>query len=146
MGLREKWVDKQNSTNGIDGNNIDANDINVIAHAVIDLEENGTGGSGSASGVIEFSNGIQLKAVGDEIFVYKDGEFQDTFVTTSDGKHIVSASLAGKAEADVNGNFIDEHYATKEEVGNIETALDNIIAEQEAIIAIQNSLIGGDNS
>lgn len=39
----------------------------------------------------------------------------------------------------------DNKFATKEEVGNIETALDNIIAEQEAIIAIQNALIGGDS-
>lgn len=35
--------------------------------------------------------------------------------------------------------------ADKSDIGDIETALDNIIAEQEAIIAIQNSLIGGDS-
>ena len=35
-------------------------------------------------------------------------------------------------------NKLDEHYATKEEVGNIETVLDSIIA-------IQNSLIGGES-
>ena len=38
---------------------------------------------------------------------------------------------------DYLGNLIPEHYATKKEVGNIETALNNIIA-------LQNSLIGGD--
>jgi hypothetical protein len=38
---------------------------------------------------------------------------------------------------DALGNCIHNTYATKEEVGNIETALDNIIA-------IQNQLIGGD--
>lgn len=31
-----------------------------------------------------------------------------------------------------------------EKIGNIETALDGIIAEQESIIAIQEALIGGD--
>ena len=44
-----------------------------------------------------------------------------------------------------NKEEADNKFATKEEVGNIETALDNIIAEQEAIIAIQNALIGGDS-
>lgn len=46
----------------------------------------------------------------------------------------------------VNGN--DTAKASWQEwldIGNIETALDNIIAGQEAIIAIQNALIGGDN-
>ena len=37
---------------------------------------------------------------------------------------------------DSSGRLIEETYATKEEVGNIETALDNIIL-------LQNSLIGG---
>lgn len=43
---------------------------------------------------------------------------------------------ADRADMDSQGNVINEHYATKAEIGNIETALDNIIA-------IQNSLIGG---
>lgn len=41
-----------------------------------------------------------------------------------------------QAVADANNNPIHETYATKGELGNIETALDNIIA-------IQNQLIGG---
>lgn len=48
------------------------------------------------------------------------------------------------AARDLLQRYIHETYATKEEVGNIETALDTIIAEQERIIAIQNALIGGD--
>ena len=36
--------------------------------------------------------------------------------------------------------------AIQEELGDIETALDTIIADQEAIIAIQNALIGGGNA
>lgn len=39
--------------------------------------------------------------------------------------------------------------ATKEyvdiKIGDIDTALDNIIAQQESIIAIQNALIGGES-
>jgi hypothetical protein len=41
-----------------------------------------------------------------------------------------------KSYKDIAGNVIHETYATKKEVGNIETALDNIIS-------IQNQLIGG---
>ena len=41
----------------------------------------------------------------------------------------------------------DEECVTKEEfdntVGNVEALLDNVISEQESIIAMQNSLIGG---
>ncbi len=51
----------------------------------------------------------------------------------------------GKSIEVYNKEEADNKFATKEEVGNIETALDNIIAEQEAIIAIQNALIGGDS-
>ncbi len=43
--------------------------------------------------------------------------------------------VCGKANRDKLGNVINEYYATKEEVGDISTALDNIIA-------IQNTLLG----
>ena len=76
------WKDKQD---GVDF--ITADDVNSLAHAIEDLEENG-GGSG---GII------------------------DAYT---------------KQEADAK-------FATKEEVGDIETALDGIIA-------IQENLIGGD--
>ena len=49
----------------------------------------------------------------------------------------VKPFISREAECDKEGNFIHETYATKKEVGNIETALDGIIA-------IQNQLIGGD--
>lgn len=66
-----------------------------------------------------------------------------------DGNVIVQeAHSAELATEDSEGNNIHETYATKAEVsaqmGDIETALDSIIAEQEAIISIQNQLIGGD--
>lgn len=41
------------------------------------------------------------------------------------------ANSALSAVRDTNGNLIPEHYATKKELGDIETALDSIIAIQE---------------
>lgn len=45
MALKDTWVDK---INGVDYN--DAEDINKVAQAVIELEENGVGGAGEAGG------------------------------------------------------------------------------------------------
>ena len=138
MGLKEKWVDRQNSTNGIDGNNIDANDINEIARAVIDLEENGTGGDDSPKDAIKFSNGIQLRVNKEEqtieFYNSNTGESKALFFVDADSGTIY-ADEAFWAFCDSSGNTFEEHYATKEEVGNIETALD-------AIIALQNSYSG----
>lgn len=60
------------------------------------------------------------------------GELPAARATLSD-----EASIAYKADADGFGNLIHTTYATKAEVGDIETALDGIIA-------IQNTLMGGD--
>ena len=49
-----------------------------------------------------------------------------------------TSSRSNVAQYDAEGNYISDTYAKKEEIGNIETALDSIIA-------IQNSLIGGDS-
>lgn len=73
--------------------------------------------------------------------------------------HIISQYRSNAYTLDWNGNAWfagditvgenNEKLVTDEDInkilGDIETALDNIIAEQEAIIAIQNSLIGGDS-
>lgn len=53
--------------------------------------------------------------------------------------HLVNAYTSRSTYADSEGNLIVDTYATKEEVGNIETALDSIIT-------IQNELIGGGNA
>lgn len=55
---------------------------------------------------------------------------------TSGSLIVNTAQNSAKAETDWNNNVIHTTYATKAEVGDIETALDNIIA-------IQNTLIGG---
>ena len=82
MELKDTWVDKIN-----DVDDVNADDINKIAHAVIDLEEIDTEMSDTSN------NAVQNKVI---------------------------------------KNYIDES------IGDIETALDSIIA-------IQNSLIGGDS-
>lgn len=55
------------------------------------------------------------------------------FAMSADGARIAGNSDC--ADKDFYGNYIHLTYATKEEVGNIETALDGIIA-------IQNQLMG----
>ena len=45
-----------------------------------------------------------------------------------------TASRTNVAKYDDEGNYIPDTYATKGEIGNIETALDNIIALQENLI------------
>ena len=55
---------------------------------------------------------------------------------TSGDTIVATAHAAAKAETDWNNNVIHTTYATKAEIGDIETALDGIIA-------IQNTLIGG---
>ena len=44
--------------------------------------------------------------------------------------------ICGKANRDKLGNVINEFYATKEEVGDISTALDNIIAIDNALMGV----------
>ena len=99
------------------------------------------GGDNSPKGAIEFSNGIQLRVNKDrsgiEFYDPDTGDTKTLFIIGDDGGIIYAteADDAYFAMCDADGNFINEHYATKEEVGNIETALD-------AIIALQNSYSG----
>lgn len=58
-----------------------------------------------------------------------------SYVNTFKEQVINGDIICGKANRDNLGNIINEYYATKEEVGDISTALDNIIA-------IQNNLLG----
>lgn len=58
-----------------------------------------------------------------------------SYVDTFKGQIMNGNIVCGKANRDSLGNVINETYATKAEVGDIETALDGIIA-------IQNTLLG----
>ena len=60
-----------------------------------------------------------------------------SLVNNTFGENVWEILQETKAYYDALGRGIHNTYATKDEVGNIETALDNIIA-------IQNQLIGGD--
>ncbi len=83
---------------------------------------------------------IEEAPIDGQDYVRRDGEW----ISSNDPVNgvvvfrAITADEADMAYADGSGNNIEQTYATKDEVGNIETALDNIIA-------IQNSLIGGDS-
>lgn len=87
----------------------------------------------------EFSNGIQLKAEGEDVLLIKDGVEQGTFIKTLVDKTYVFAELADRANLaskadlaayaetasmDENKNIIHEHYATKEEVNSTKTVFE----------------------
>lgn len=75
-------------------------------------------------------------------------------VTEIEGGHRVTiADVNGEKSFDIldgeSMEFNPESFASVEyvdnKIGDIDTALDNIIAQQESIIAIQNALIGGES-
>ena len=80
---------------------------------------------------------------------------QDVLVSGKNIKSVNGKSLLGEGNLELSIE-VDQTYnptsknaqsgvAVAEAIGNIETALNEIIAEQETIIAIQNALIGGGN-
>ena len=128
------WIDKQNNID-----TVDADDINGIAHAVEDLELVAHIHSNKEI-LDEISEApvthTELNAYA-TISALEDGTIQPFNALNADlAVFADQATLAERATADVAGNDIMDTYATKAEVGNIETALDGIIA-------IQNALIGG---
>ena len=56
---------------------------------------------------------------------------------------IIDTEMSSESENAVQNKVIKKYVDNM--VGDIGTALDDIIAEQEAIIAVQNSLIGGES-
>ena len=78
---------------------------------------------------------------------------QDVLVSGKNIKSVNGKSLLGEGNLELSIE-VDQTYnptsknaqsgvAVAEAIGNIETALDKIIAEQETMIAIQYALIGG---
>lgn len=80
--------------------------------------------------------GIALDGVINGGVEVKKANYSTSAGKASQATYANEASNAYQATADGNGNDITITYATKSEVGDIETALDGIIA-------IQNTLIGG---
>ena len=82
----------------------------------------------------------------DKYYVRQNGQWIDSMTPglmvfgSQEANSALYAGEAGKADVavmDTQNRFITDTYATKDEVGDIESALDSIIA-------IQNLLIGGD--
>lgn len=114
MELKDTWVDK---IEGVD--DAGANDINNIAHAVIDIENNKT------TSISENPSNTKYpteKAVADYVSEQGGGAVDTEMSDTS----------TNAVQNKVIKKYVDEN------VGDIETALDSIIA-------IQNELIGGDS-
>ena len=99
---------------------------------------------GGVSGT--FSN-FQIE-FGAEATSYEPYVAPTTYTPNADGTlEIPSLSPAMTLFADAEGVNIEVEYNKdiNAVLGGVEAALDSIIAEQEAIISIQNSLIGGDS-
>ena len=114
------------------------NELESLFATKEELENLGGGGDNSPKGAIKFSNGIQLRVNEEEhtieFYNSNTGEAKTLFIVGEESG-VICADEALWAFFDSSGNTFEEHYATKEEVGNIETALD-------AIIALQNSYSG----
>lgn len=117
MALKDNWTDLEDAIDGVpdSGSDITVEPINAIAHAVIDLEKN-------SGGQVDLSN------------YYTKPETQ-MLIDTQDH----ATTLWVNNELRILKEDADATYATKEEVGNIEDAITEIIA-------LQNSYIGGEAS
>lgn len=116
MALKDTWIDLEDAVEGVpdSGSDITVEPINAIAHAVIKLEKN--------SGNVDLSN-------------YYTKQETQMLIDTQDH----ATTLWVNNELRILKEDADATYATKEEVGNIEDAITEIIA-------LQNSYIGGEAS
>lgn len=85
--------------------------------------------------------GWQTFQTGEYYFVFDDATINDTEIPLYTLGENAKVVWTGDEWQPFTGDM--SAFATKEEIGDIETALDSIIEEQESIIAMQNSLIGG---
>lgn len=124
MALKDIWKDLQNATEGIagSGDDVSAEPINMIAHAVIDNEINLVGKvdkiSGKGLSTEDYTTAEKEKLSG--LANYDDTQIKSDIQTQQD-------------EIDNLDNRIS---SVEVSIGDIDTALDGIIA-------IQNKLIGG---
>ena len=92
MALKDTWQDLQDAVAGVpdSGSELTVQPINKIAHAVIDLEENGTGSSIILDEEMsdDSENGVQNKVIKD----YVDGKIGD-IDTALDELHSYAQSL-----------------------------------------------------
>lgn len=124
-----KWIDK---VDGVD--EILSEDINSIANAVVDLQEDF---KEFEENDVNLSDYYTKSEVDEKLGQVKDVDqtYNPESENAQSGKAVYEA-VTNKEQYIFS--VIRENYATKEEVGNIEIVLDNIIATQ-------NTLIGGDS-
>lgn len=162
MALKDNWKDLENGIEGIpdSGDDISVEPINAIAHAVIEIEENGAGGSSIEAENPVFSGVLTI----DGVEIYRDDSFEGNVVVerpASSNGAPSSAFSFGYDQAFLSGNklyhsgnlkdlsmpnnILDEieknafmqNTGLNTVLGDIDTVLDNIIA-------MQTELIGGD--
>lgn len=123
MSLKDNWIDLEDAIEGVpnSGDDASADTINQIAHAVIDLEENGAGN-------VDLSN-------------YYTKSETDQKLTTYPSRSEVQVSI-NSLESDINrelGRKADNATTyTKTEVdnliGDIDSALDELHTYAQALI------------
>lgn len=135
MSLKDTWTNK---TDGVD--DVVARDINSIAQAVISVEDN-------MVYVEKVANKVTYLEIGGENthtqYPSAKAVEQLVYAEVSNCVNIYDDTTKILNESSTDGEY-PTAKAVVDYVGNIETALNGIIAEQNSIIAIQNTLIGGE--
>ena len=134
MALKDNWVDLEDYVEGVpdSGQMASAEDINEIAHAVIDLEEESGGG-----GSVDLSN-YYTKDEARSVFVQKSDYIVETETIHSDiNKITTSLNTKANKSTTLAGYGIKDAY-TKTEVdnliGDIDSALDELHNYAQALI------------
>ena len=162
MALKDNWKDLENGIEGVpdSGDDISVEPINAIAHAVIEIEENGAGGSSIEAENPVFSGTLTI----DGVEIYRDDSFEEKVVVerpaSSNGApssafsfgydqaflsgnelyhngNLKNLAAQGNALDEIEKNAFMKNTGLDVVVGDIDTAIDEIIE-------IQNTLIGGD--
>lgn len=131
MALKDNWTDLEDAIDGVpdSGSDITVEPINAIAHAVIDNEKAITDNKNRIAELEKNSGGDV------DLSNYYTKQETQMLIDTQDH----ATTLWVSNELRILKEDADATYATKEEVGNIEDAITEIIA-------LQNSYIGGDAS
>lgn len=122
MALSDDWKDIKEGTDRPDGDELSVEPINRIAHAVIDLEKNGTGGGGG-TGTTDYEdldnkpsiNGVELS-----------GNVEITIPTKTSDLENDSNFVSDKDYVHTDNNFTDED---KEKLDNIDTTIQRYVEE-----------------
>lgn len=167
MALKDDWKDLQNATEGIagSGDDVSAEPINMIAHAVIDNEINLAGKvdkvDGKGLSTEDYTTAEKEKLSGlanyddTELVNLINDKIDKSAITTavqyeSTDEQIPTAKAAWQA-VDNAVSFLDRKITDTEtsvdtltnRISSIEVSIGDIDTALDSIIAIQNELIGG---